>query len=149
MKKEIGKVHSVEQFPILLVNNEKFKYPTEVAKAFNNFFITVTEKLNIWQIEEGAAISVLKDSFPGNFPSLQIIPITEAEKKKKKSSVYDELTSNIPKVCASLISHPLSYICNHSLYTGILYDCLKIAVVKPLYKKGGKLLGQIKGLCHY
>jgi hypothetical protein len=29
------------------VNNEKLKYPTEVAKAFNNFFITITEKLNI------------------------------------------------------------------------------------------------------
>jgi hypothetical protein len=42
------------------------------------------------------------------------------------------------KACASLISHPLSYIYNHSLYTGIFPDRLKIAVVKPLYKKGDK-----------
>jgi len=47
IKKEIGKVHSVEYVSTLLVNNEKLKYPTEVAKAFNNFFITITEKLNI------------------------------------------------------------------------------------------------------
>jgi len=46
IKKEIGKIHSVEQVPNLLVTNEKLKYPTEVAKAFNNFFITITEKLN-------------------------------------------------------------------------------------------------------
>jgi hypothetical protein len=37
IKKEIGKIRSVEQVPTLLVNNEKLKYPTEVAKAFNNF----------------------------------------------------------------------------------------------------------------
>ena len=45
-------------------------------------------------------------------------------------------TSKILKACASLISHPLSYIYNQSLHTGIFPDCLKIAVVKPLYKKG-------------
>jgi hypothetical protein len=37
--------------------------------------------------------------------------------------------------CASLISHPLCYIYNHSLYTGIFPDHLKTALVKPLYKK--------------
>jgi hypothetical protein len=52
-----------------------------MANAFNNFFITITEKLNIQQIEKGDAISILKDSFPGNFPSIKIIPITEAEIK--------------------------------------------------------------------
>jgi hypothetical protein len=61
IKKKIGKVRSVEQVPTLLVNSEKLKYPTEVAKAFNNFFITITEKLNNCQIEKRAAISVLKD----------------------------------------------------------------------------------------
>jgi hypothetical protein len=57
------------------------KDPRNVAKAFNNLFVTITEKLNIQQIEEGDAISILKDSFPGNFPSIKIILITEAESK--------------------------------------------------------------------
>jgi len=52
-----------------------------VAKAFINLFVTITGKLNIQQIEEGDAISILKYSFPGNFPSIKIIPITEAEPK--------------------------------------------------------------------
>jgi hypothetical protein len=30
----------------LTVNDEKLKYPKEMANAFNNFFITITEKLN-------------------------------------------------------------------------------------------------------
>jgi len=57
---------------------------------------------------------------------------------KKKSSGYDEVTSKILKTCASVISHPLSHIYNRLLYTGIFPDHLKIAKIKPLYKKGGK-----------
>jgi len=39
--------------------------------------------------------------------------------------------------------------CNHSLYTGIFSDRLKIEVLKPLYKKETKLVLQIQGLFHY
>jgi len=42
----------VEQVPSLLVNDEKLKDATDVANAFNNFFTTITEKLNIQQIEK-------------------------------------------------------------------------------------------------
>jgi hypothetical protein len=63
------------------VNDEKLKNPTDVVNTFNNLFITITEKLNIQQVEKRDATSVLKDSFPGNFPIIKIIPITEAEVK--------------------------------------------------------------------
>ena len=69
-------IHSVEQLLTLLVNDEKLKDLTNVAKAFNNFFITITEKLNTQQTAKGDAISILKDSFPGNFSSRKIIPVT-------------------------------------------------------------------------
>jgi len=39
-----------------------------------------TEKLN-QHIQKGDAILILQDSFPGNFPTTKIIPITEAEVK--------------------------------------------------------------------
>jgi hypothetical protein len=42
------------------------------------------------------------------------------------------------KACASFISHPLSYIYNHGLYTGIFSGHLNIVVVKRLYKAGDK-----------
>jgi hypothetical protein len=63
------------------VRNENLKEPKSIANVFNNFFITVTEKLNIQKFEKGDAILFLKDTFPGNFPSIKIIPITEAEHK--------------------------------------------------------------------
>jgi hypothetical protein len=59
----------VEQVPTLLVNNEKLKDPADVANAFNNFSTTITEKLYISTHRERDAISVLKDSFSGNFPA--------------------------------------------------------------------------------
>jgi hypothetical protein len=116
-----------------------------VANAFNNFFLTVAEKLNTQKPEKGDAISFLKDSFPRNFTSIKIIPVTATEIKSiicslkpKNSSGYDEITSKILKPCASTISLPLSFICNHSLQTGIFPYRLKIAIVKPLHNKGDK-----------
>jgi Notch-like protein len=61
------------------------------------------------------------------------------KQKKKISSGYDEINSKIFKTCASVISHPLSFICNHLIHIRILPDLLKIAVVKPLGKKGDKI----------
>ena len=116
-----------------------------MANAFCNFLTTITEKFNMQQIQKGDAISILKDSFPLNFPRIKIIPITDAEIKSimhslkpKKSSGCDEKTTKILKACASLISHPLRYIYYHLLYTSIFPDCLKSAVVKPVHKKGDK-----------
>ena len=58
--------------------------------------------------------------------------------KPKNSSGYDETSCKITESCASIISSPLRYIYNYSLHTGIFPDRLKIAVVKPLHKKGDK-----------
>ena len=92
----------MEQIPTVLVNDKKLEDPTNVANAFNNSFITIIEKLNIQQTEKGDAVSILKDSFPGNFPCIKITPITEAEIKSiiyslqpKKSSGYDEIIESV------------------------------------------------------
>jgi hypothetical protein len=63
------------------VKDEKLKDPTDMANSFYNFFVTITDKLNIQQIQQGDAISILKDSFPRNIPSIKIIPTTDAEIK--------------------------------------------------------------------
>jgi hypothetical protein len=51
----------LEQVPALPVNDENLKDPRNVTKTFNNLFITITEKLNIKQVEKGDVISFLKD----------------------------------------------------------------------------------------
>jgi len=52
-----------------------------MPNAFNNFFVTITEKLNIQKIDTEDATSILKDSFPRIFSNINIIPITEGERK--------------------------------------------------------------------
>jgi len=54
-----------------------------VGSVCSNFIVTVTEKLIIQQIQEGYAASFQKHSFPGIFPGMKIIPITEAEIKSR------------------------------------------------------------------
>jgi hypothetical protein len=50
----------VGHVPSILVNVAKLKDPIIVANASNNFLITITEKLNIQQIEKGDD-TILKD----------------------------------------------------------------------------------------
>ena len=59
----------MHQVPTLLVNDEKLKDPTDMAFAFNDFFITITEKLNVQQRQKGDAISLLKIYFLETFPA--------------------------------------------------------------------------------
>jgi len=64
-------------------------------------------------MQKRAAISILKESIPGKFPSIKIILITEAEiesithslKHKERSSCYEKI-SKILQDSASLIRHP-------------------------------------------
>jgi len=59
----------VDQVPTLLVNDEKLKDPTDMVFAFNNFFKTITEKLNVPQKQKRDAISILKTYFLETFPA--------------------------------------------------------------------------------
>jgi hypothetical protein len=64
IKKETGKLHSMEQVPSLLMNNEELTDPKKIANAFNTFFLKITEKLNLQQVEKGDTVSFLEDLFP-------------------------------------------------------------------------------------
>jgi hypothetical protein len=111
------------------------------AEAFNNYFLNITYDL---QIQTDIDISLLKNAYQNDFSQMNIIPVTEGEiqsiicsMKAKDSSGYDGISTKILKICNSLISKPLSYICNKSIQTGVFSDCLKYAIVKPLFKNGG------------
>jgi hypothetical protein len=76
---------------------------------------------------------------------MNIIPVTEGEiqslicsLKAKDSSGYDGISTEILKICNSLISKPLSFFCNESIQTDVFPDRLKRAFVKPLYKNGDR-----------
>ena len=72
-------------------------------------------------------ISLPKNTNQNDFSQMNIIPVAEGDiqsiicsLKTKDSSGYDGLSTKILKMCNSLISKPLSYICNKSIQTGVL-----------------------------
>jgi hypothetical protein len=56
----------------------------------------------------------------------------------KNSSGYEGISIKIIKMCSPFIRDHLSFICNMSIMSCVFPDCLKNAVVEPLYKKGDK-----------
>jgi hypothetical protein len=60
--------------------------------------------------------------------------------KTKNSYGYDEIPIKILKLCAPFIISPLTYICNKPLSSGVFPERLKYAIIRPVYKKGDKLL---------
>ena len=87
-------------------------------------------------------ISLLKKYYPFEFPSMQIVPITDGEirsiissLKSKISSGSDGISTKILKLCGNQISKPLAFIFNKSITIGVFPEQLKYAVVILLHKK--------------
>jgi hypothetical protein len=105
-------MHVTEQIPSRLINDDKMKDPAKVADAFNSFFPSIAEILNLHQVgKRRFNLFFKKNAFSYKFHGIEIVPTSEAEIKKyntlpqiKNSSGYDEITSKILKACASLIS---------------------------------------------
>ena len=94
-------------------------------------------------------LMIIITSFPQSFSKQKIgtflkkCTITESETlsiinklKNKNSSGKDEISNKLLKSIKDEIAKPLTIIINQSLKTGVFPDALKIAKVKPLYKKG-------------
>lgn len=78
-----------------------------------------------------------------NFKSMYITNVSTEEvfnllckQKNKSSSGVDEVPSKVLMYCSLELCFPLSFIVNNSLRYGIFPECLKSALVKPLFKKG-------------
>jgi len=94
---------------------------------------------------DSSPILLLKNTYQNNFSQVNIIPVTDGviqsiicSLKTKDSSGYDGISKKILKICNSLISKPLSYICNKSIQPGVFPDHLKYLIVKRLHKNGDR-----------
>jgi len=58
--------------------------------------------------------------------------------KTKNSCEYYEISTKILKISSPCISSPLNYLCNKTLFWGVLPDKLKYTVIKTLNKNGDR-----------
>jgi hypothetical protein len=56
----------------------------------------------------------------------------------ESSAGYDEIPDMILKQCIHTVKKPLTFIINLSLSSGIFPNQMKIAKVRPIFKKGHK-----------
>ena len=140
----LNRKRNKSKFPSeFLINNRSIADHKEIADQFNIFFSNIGSNLS-------HSIEIVDNTLDFtdylNNPTehrFNFNVITESETlsiinklKSKNSSGKDEISNNLLKSIKDEIGKPLTIIINQSLRTGIFPDALKIAKVKPLYKKG-------------
>jgi len=99
--------------------------PEDVAEAFNNYFLGITENLNIHIAKDNNPILLLNKYYPSEFPPMHIVHITDGEIsiissfKSKNPSGYDGISTKILKLCGNQISKPLAFIFNKPITMGV------------------------------
>lgn len=114
-------------------NNKSYE---EILNDINKYYIRACPDL---QVNQEFALKHVKTSQKTIFlyPTSQneICSIIQGL-KNKKSTGQDEIPVSLIKSVAEEVSGPLSFLVNVCLETGIFPDDLKVAKVKPIYKKG-------------
>lgn len=109
-----------------------------IANKYNEYLLSVIPEL-LRKIPNVPFSCRMEDNVKSIFlrPVLpkEILEISN-KLKNKHSSGIDEIPASIVKLAAPVLAHVLSYIINGSFKYGIFPDRLKIALIKPLYKKG-------------
>ena len=126
-----------------IINNRSIADHKEIADQFNIFFSNIGSTLSdSIKIDDNTLdfTDYLNNPIEHCF---NFNTITESKTlsiinklKSKNSSRKDEISNKLLKSIKDEIAKPLTIIINQSLRTGIFPDALKIAKVKPLYKKG-------------
>lgn len=112
----------------------------KIANALNDHYCTVAEKLavKISSTNNTCDINRLENSlYLRQTCEDEIINIIK-NLKNKKAPGYDNISSDIIKIISGDISKPLTFLINYCIESGCFPDCLKVGVIKPLYKGGDK-----------
>ena len=84
-------------------------------------------------------IKSIQDSMYLYPPTLEEVNRCIENLKEKTSSGYDGISNKMLKELRTVILKPLYDICKSSILEAKFPECMKLAIVKPLYKKNSKL----------
>ena len=127
----------------LTIKDNLVSNATDIAEAFNNFFVDIGEKLAS-KIEPIATKfdQYLQRNLPNSFAAL---PTSRHEIESvilsfdsKNSSGYDGIPMSVIKASIYNISLPLELLINSSISNGCFPNALKFAKVCPVFKSGSK-----------
>lgn len=112
--------------------------PKDISDKYNQHLVSVVPELLKHLNNSKNAVNIILNN------RLMVLEPVTVEKlcliskkiKNKYSSGIDEIPAIIVKIVVPIISDILCYLINNSFYYGIFPGQLKMALVKPLYKKG-------------
>jgi hypothetical protein len=149
INKELGKSSISSKNIELNGGNNRISNPRIIAELFNSYFVEIVEKLADQNSKTHANYDTTNLKLHTCPATMLTNPVTENEVEKvihnlkgKRSSGFDDVPDTIVKKCVHFIKKPLTDICNASFETGNFPDRFKMAIVKPLHKKGD--LGDIQ-----
>ena len=119
-------------------NGKTLEDPSEIANAFNEYFISIGPSLANQMDKNNNFRKYLRNPSESR---LHFEPITEHKTmriienlKNKTSTGIDGLSNQLIKMAKNVLVKPLTIIINQMIVTGIFPDQLKISKVIPLYK---------------
>ena len=125
-------------------NGSVIEDPTEIANAFNNFFVNVASRIK--EPVTNSNHDKLKDFCRDRLPENTKFSIPNIEKQTiiaylshldvSKATGTDNIGPRLLKLAAPHIADNVAFICNHSISNSTFPNKWKTAKVSPLYKNG-------------
>jgi hypothetical protein len=143
INKELGKTFINNNNIELRWGKYEILHPRAIAELFNSYFVKSVEKLADQNSGTHANYNMTNLKINTCPQTIFINPVSETEVEKvvrnlkgKCSSGFDNVMDSIVKKCVQFIKKPLADICNASFVSVVFPEKLKIAIIKPLHKKG-------------
>ena len=139
-RKLLGVDNKKQNVAKLIIDDVEYTDPSNIADHFNNYFSSVADQLD--------ALLPPTDTYTptgfGQVNSFYLSPLTEHEctkiiiNLKVTKTGIDSMPVSIFKKIADLIAPILCMLINLSFDMGVVPNCLKVARITPIYKKGDK-----------
>ena len=128
------------------INDKCITNQQEIANHFNSFFASIGTKIsqqikNHDQIDHRQyLINRPVTTFYFHEITTQDVMCIISKLPNKKSTGYDEISTETIKILSAVISPTLSLIINKCILNGTVPDEMKVSKIKPLFKKGNVTL---------
>ena len=140
IKETLNRTNNTKDIPLIYNNGAIIQDPTELANAFNSYFIDIGSNLADQISSEETFDSYLNEDVHPNFKLNQIdekrVSMVIKRLKNKFSYGLDGISNFLIKNCSEVLSKPLTLIINQTLTSGIFPEKLKSSKVIPIFKSG-------------
>lgn len=140
-----GDIKLRESVTKLMIHNNVVEKDVDIANEFNRYFSQVGGNLANAILNKYGELPDVNKTMKKDSIFLYKVTSEEVEReigslKDNKSPGIDGLTAETVKKIGPNISEPLTYLANRCFTEGRFPRVLKTGVVKPIYKKGDKLV---------